>query len=152
MATKVTLSRVNVRYYTDIQMRRSKRAETRPILTVSSCEETYSHSRAGEETRHTSLYIMGAYSRRREHLSPCSFPTLSLFDRRLGPFLNMEDANDLLEKFKRFPFARGLIPFQAAVQTIGIPNGRVYVHKDGRQRWTVSKWGCTSRMFTNVAI
>lgn len=50
----------------------------------------------------------------------------------------MQDAGTLLEKYKKNPFAKGLIPFRGAVQSIGGPHARVYAHKEGQQRWVVS--------------
>ena len=50
----------------------------------------------------------------------------------------MQDASTLLEKYKKYSFAKGLIPFRGAVRTVGGPHARVYAHKEGHQRWVVS--------------
>ena len=50
----------------------------------------------------------------------------------------METTTDLLDKYKRQPFAAGLIPFQAALPALGTPFSRIYTAEAGRQRWVVS--------------
>ena len=49
----------------------------------------------------------------------------------------METTTDLLDKYKRQPFAAGLIPFQAALPALGTPFSRIYAAEAGRQRWVV---------------
>lgn len=51
----------------------------------------------------------------------------------------MQTKTDLLDKFKRQPFADGLIPFAGAVRVIGEPFARIFAKEAGRQRWVV---GC----------
>ena len=65
-------------------------------------------------------------------------PVRSWFLKRTLADSTMQDASTLLEKYKKYSFAKGLIPFCGAVRTVGGPHARVYAHKEGRQRWVVS--------------
>lgn len=49
----------------------------------------------------------------------------------------MQDMTNVIEKFKKQPFAKGLLPFRAAVRSLSTPYPRIYAHKEGRQRWVV---------------
>ena len=49
----------------------------------------------------------------------------------------METMTDLLDKYKRQPFAAGLVPFASALRALGTPFARIYVEEAGRQRWVV---------------
>ncbi|KAI1782643.1 hypothetical protein LXA43DRAFT_905156 [Ganoderma leucocontextum] len=49
----------------------------------------------------------------------------------------MQTTNDLLETYKRHPFAHGLLPFQAALRALATPFPRIYIEQEGRQRWVV---------------
>lgn len=55
----------------------------------------------------------------------------------------MQSAGDLVEKFKRYPFMKGLLPFKPALKELGTEQAAVYAEDAGRQRWVV----CIARMF-----
>ena len=60
-----------------------------------------------------------------QHRSPCTFST-------------MQESADLLDKYKKHPFAKGLLPFQGAVRSLSTPWPSIYAKQDGHQRWIVS--------------
>ena len=51
----------------------------------------------------------------------------------------MQTKTDFLDKYKRQPFANGLIPFTGAVRVIGEPFVRISAKEAGRQRWVVGR-------------
>ena len=50
----------------------------------------------------------------------------------------MQSADDLVEKFKRIPFSKGLLPFVSSLKDIDTPQAAVYAEEAGHHRWIVS--------------
>ena len=53
----------------------------------------------------------------------------------------MSAGNDLLEKYKTVPFAKGLLPFIPALNALNSPFAKICAKPDGKQRWVVSASG-----------
>lgn len=51
----------------------------------------------------------------------------------------MDSADDLLEKYKKHPFAEGLLPFRPTLKALGTSFSKIAAKEDGRQRWVVSR-------------
>lgn len=52
----------------------------------------------------------------------------------------MGSAADILEKYKKQPFAAGLFPFRPTLKTLDENQtfAKIYAKQDGRQRWVAS--------------
>ena len=51
----------------------------------------------------------------------------------------MQTGTDFIEKYKKTPFAKGLLPFRSTVNALGTSFALVIAKPDGRQRWVVSE-------------
>lgn len=54
----------------------------------------------------------------------------------------MSAVNELVEKYKKVPFAKGLLPFIPALDSLTTPFSKICAKPDGKQRWVVSDSGC----------
>lgn len=63
---------------------------------------------------------------------------LSSFKVSISIAVMSPPVEDLLEKYKKHPFAKGLLAFRSVIKSLDSPVPAIYAEQDGRQRWVVS--------------
>ncbi|PIL31864.1 hypothetical protein GSI_06568 [Ganoderma sinense ZZ0214-1] len=50
----------------------------------------------------------------------------------------MDEAKDVVEKYKKHPFAKGLLPFRPSIKVLDTPQyAKIFAKQEGRQRWVI---------------